>query len=405
MESFKLSTPRNELYKRIEKFQLRLKEKEVDAALISYKTDLFYFSGTIQQGWLYIPAEGAPLFMVFKDFPRAKQESGLDTIIPLKGPQYIPETLKEHGYTIPDTGASPATIGVEFDVLPVNQLNIYKRAFPKTEFIDVSVDIRLTRAVKSEYEINIIRRCAGKWDKMMEKAPDYIEEGVSEVAAAGKLEGYARTLGHQGFIRMRIWTGELLYGHFMSGSSASLPSHLASATGGPGTCAASAQGAGFKKIEKNEPILIDYAFGVDGYLIDNTRIFSIGRLSDEFLKAHDTMLEAQEIARKIALPGTPCEDIYFAMLKHVENAGYKDYFMGAGEPRIKFTGHGIGLEIDEFPFIAQGHKLTLEKNMVIAMEPKIVIPGKGVVGIENTHLVTETGLESLASFPDEIAVI
>ncbi|MCK5096794.1 MAG: M24 family metallopeptidase, partial [Desulfobacteraceae bacterium] len=89
----------------------------------------------------------------------------------------------------------------------------------------------------------------------------------------------------------------------------------------------------------------------------------------------------------------------------VENAGYKDYFMGAGEPRIKFTGHGIGLEIDEFPFIAQGQKLTLEKNMVIAIEPKIVIPGKGVVGIENTHLVTETGLEVFASFPDDIAVI
>jgi Xaa-Pro aminopeptidase len=399
MEVFKLSTPKKELYKRIGKFQQALIKKEVSAALISYKTDLFYFSGTIQQGWLYIPAEGAPIFMVFKDFPRAKQESGLDKIIPLKAPQYIPEILKEHGYII------PATVGVEFDVLPVNQFNVYKKVFPKTKFVDVSVEIRLTRAVKSDYEIDIIRRCAEKWDKMMEKASVYIEEGIREVEAAGKLEGYARTLGHQGFIRMRIWTGELLYGHFMSGFSASLPSHLASATGGPGTCAAAAQGAGLKKIGKNEPILIDYAFGVDGYLIDNTRIFSIGKLSDEFLKAHDTMLEAQEIARKMAVPGIPSEDIYFAMLKYVENAGNKDYFMGAGEPRIKFTGHGIGLEIDEFPFIAQGHKLTIEKNMVIAIEPKIVFPGKGVVGIENTHLVTENGLEPLAGFPDDIAVI
>ncbi|MCK5542204.1 MAG: aminopeptidase P family protein [Desulfobacterales bacterium] len=402
MKDFKLSTPRKELYKRIDKFQQALKKKEVSAALISYKTDLFYFSGTIQQGWLYIPVEGAPLLMVFKDFARAKQESALDSIIVLKSPKHISKTLKDHGYKIPE---SPLTIGVEFDVLPVNQLKIYQQIFPKAEFVDVSVDIRLTRAVKSEYEINKIRVCAEKWDMMMEKTSEYIEEGVKEIEVAGLVEGYARSLGHQGFIRMRMWSGELLFGHFMSGSSASLPSHIASATGGTGTCAASAQGAGFKKIEKNEPVFIDYAFGFDGYIIDNTRIFSIGTLSDELLKAHEIMLENQEIARKMAVPGTPSEDIYFAMLRHAENAGYKDNFLGFGTPRVKFTGHGIGLELDEFPFIAQGQKLALEKNMVIAIEPKLVFPGQGVVGIENTHLVTENGLEPFASFPDGITII
>jgi Xaa-Pro aminopeptidase len=402
MEKFKLSTPKKELYKRIEKFQKALILKKVSAALILYKTDLFYFAGTIQQGWLYIPAEGAPLLMVFKDFERAKQESGIDSIIPLKSPKHIPETLKERGYKIPE---APEAIGLEFDVLIVNQYNMFKDIFPKSKFVDISVDIRLTRAVKSDYEIDIIKLCSEKWDKVMEKTPDYIEEGISEVAAAGLVEGYARTLGHQGFIRMRMWAGELLFGHFMSGASAAMPSHLASPTGGPGTSAASGQGAGFKKIEKNEPILIDYAFGYGGYIVDNTRIFSIGKLSDDLEKAHDTMLETQEIARKIAVPGTPCEDVYFAMLKHAEDSGYKDYFMGAGEPRIKFTGHGFGLELDEFPFIAQGQKLTLEKNMVIAIEPKVVIPGQGVVGIENSHLVTESGLESFADFPDDIVII
>jgi len=101
------------------------------------------------------------------------------------------------------------------------------------------------------------------------------------------------------------------------------------------------------------------------------------------------MLETQEIARKVAVPGTSCEDIYFAMLEPTENAGYKDYFMGAGETRIKFTGHGVGLELDEFPFIAKGQKLTIEKNMVIAIEPKIVIPGQGVVCILRTHTLSQ----------------
>ncbi len=402
MEGIALSTPKKELAGRIENFQQRLINKQVAAALIVYKTDLFYFTGTIQQGWLYIPAQGSPLFMVFKDFKRAELESALDSIIPLKGVQYIPETLKKHGYEMP---LPPETLGMEFDVLPVNQFNIFKNIFPEVQFVDISTEIRLTRAVKSDYEVELIRNCAAKWDKMMEKALEYIKEGVREVDAAGLLEGYARTLGHQGFIRMRMWTGELLFGHFMAGASAAVPSHLASPTGGPGTCAAAGQGAGFRKIRKNEPVLIDYGFGYDGYLVDNTRIFSIGKLSDQLLKAHETMLEAQEIAKKTALPGTPCEEVYFAMLKYAEDAGYKDYFMGAEERRIKFTGHGVGLELDEFPFIAKGQNLAIEKNMVIAIEPKIVIPGQGVVGIENTHLVTENGLESLAGFPDDIAII
>jgi Xaa-Pro aminopeptidase len=402
MAGFKLSTPKQELFARIKKFQQRLAAKKISAALILYKTDLFYFTGTIQQGWLYIPAEGCPVFMVFKDFSRAEQESAIGPIIQINSPDQIKETLKKNGYKIPE---SPETLGMEFDVLPVNLFNIYKKLFLKTKFVDVSTEIRLTRAVKSDYEINLMTHCASKWDKMMAKASDYIKEGVREVDAAGLIEGYARSLGHQGFIRMRMWTGELLFGHFMAGPSAALPSHLASPTGGPGTCAVSGQGAGFRKIKKHEPVLIDYGFGYDGYIIDNTRIFSIGRLSDELIKAHETMLENQELARKMAKPGTLCEDIYFAMLEHAENAGYKDYFMGAGKPRIKFTGHGVGLELDEFPFIARGQKLIIEENMVIAIEPKIVIPGKGVVGIENTHIVTQNGLKPLAAFPDDIQVI
>ncbi len=79
--------------------------------------------------------------------------------------------------------------------------------------------------------------------------------------------------------------------------------------------------------------------------------------------------------------------------------------MGVGDRRIRFTGHGVGLELDEFPFITKGQQLLLEVGMIIALEPKAIFPGKGVVGIENTHLVTENGLESFSQFPDEIAVL
>jgi len=80
-------------------------------------------------------------------------------------------------------------------------------------------------------------------------------------------------------------------------------------------------------------------------------------------------------------------------------------FMGADGQRVRFIGHGIGIELDEFPFIASGQTLVLEEGMVIALEPKLIFPGEGVVGIENTHLVTAQGLEKLTRFDDGIIFV
>ncbi len=79
--------------------------------------------------------------------------------------------------------------------------------------------------------------------------------------------------------------------------------------------------------------------------------------------------------------------------------------MGTGIESVRFVGHGVGLEVDEYPFLAAGQQLELQAGMTIALEPKLIFPGKGVVGIENTHVVTENGLEQLGRFPDDVIVI
>jgi len=146
-------------------------------------------------------------------------------------------------------------------------------------------------------------------------------------------------------------------------------------------------------------------FALDGYLSDHARIFSIGELNKDLLDAHQAMLEVQEEIKTQAKPGVLTGELYELMLTLADKKGYSESFMGVGDRRIRFTGHGVGLELDEFPFIAKGQRLPLEAGMIIAMEPKTIFPGIGVVGIENTHLVTETGLESLTKFPDEIMVL
>ncbi len=388
--------PAREIAARIGRLQESMAGKNIDGVLIQQKSDLFYFTATGQQGYLYVPVEGQPLFMVVKDFERAKMESPVENIVSLSSVKKIPQFIADFDLQVPER------LGLELDVLPVNLYFQQQKIFSRSEFVDISMEIRLIRGVKSPYEIEKIRKSCQFSDKLAERMSQLLKPGKKEVELAGELEAYARKLGHQGIVRMRMWGGELFYGHLLSGPAAAVSSYLASPTGGKGVSPFVGQGAGYNTIKKNEPVLFDYVFAIDGYLSDHARIFSIGKVSDKILDAHKAMLEVQNDIIARAKPGVVTGELYETMVSMALKLGYGEHFMGAGERRIRFTGHGIGLELDEFPFIAKGQKLRLEKGMIIALEPKTIFPGIGVAGIENTHLVTENGLEPLTLFSDEI---
>ena len=230
-----------EIEKRIVKLQNAMQDREVDGVLIIQKTDLFYFANTSQQGYLFVPPEGNALLMVFKEFGRAKIESPLADIVSLASVRKIPQLLSEYGYVFPQT------LGMELDVLPANLYFIYSEIFEQSKIVDFSTEIRLIRAVKSEFEVEKIRRAAQFSDKVAARMSELLSPGKTEVQLAGEIEGYARSLGHQGIVRMRLWGSELFYGHLLSGAAAAVPSYLASPTGGEGVSAFVGQGAGFKK--------------------------------------------------------------------------------------------------------------------------------------------------------------
>lgn len=401
MRMFKTDTnvPAAEIQNRIARLQTALQEQQADGALIVQNTDLFYFSGTIQQGHLYVPAQGRPLLMVRKSLARARVESAIADIVPLNSPKQMTGILKDHGLPI------PRRLGLELDVLPVNLFRLYELIFEGPDAWDVSPTVRSLRAIKSTYEIDIISQAAELSDQVAAHTGKILRVGMTELELAGMVEAHARKLGHQGIVRMRLFGGELFYGHLLSGASAAVPSFMASPTGGSAPNPAVAQGAGFARILPNEPILLDYVFGLNGYISDHTRIFALGSLPDDLLAAHGTMLTVQEQVKLAAKPGVPVGQLYDLGVKIATEAGYGNYFMGAESNRIKFIGHGVGLELDEYPILAKGQDMPLAENMVIALEPKVIFPGKGVVGIENTHLVTPNGLRQLGRYPDEITII
>jgi len=374
---------------RISNFQMCLQEMGLNGAFILQNADLFYFSGTIQSSVLFIPQEGEAVLMVQKGFERARQESPLKHVIPVIGRAQIKKVLKDCGFL------DLKKIGLEMDILPVNLYSRYQQTFPEHEWLDVSGAILRLRMIKSPYEVEQIRSAARILHKGYMGIREIIREGMTELEIDGHLALIARREGHMGILRMRGWNQEMTYAHVLSGESGATISFLDSPHGGKGNTPAMAQGASFRRIGKNEPIGIDYGIGVNGYVADQFRTFVIGDLPDELMKAHDFSVEIHSLFVKEAKPGVSCSDLYRLASKKAEETGFGQYFNGYGEGKVRFVGHGLGLEIDEYPILAPRFNQRLEPGMVIALEPMFVFPGKGIVGLEDDYVVTATGVERL----------
>ena len=383
------TVPAQEIESRVRRFQLELQKMGLDGAFILQNADLFYFSGTIQSSVLFIPQQGQPVLMVQKGFERARQESPLKHVVPVTGRTQIKKILKDCGFL------DLKKIGLEMDVLPVNLYSRYRQTFPEYEWSDVSSDILRLRMIKTPYEVEQIRSAARILHKGYMGIREIIREGMTELEIDGHLALIARREGHMGILRMRGWNQEMTYAHVLSGESGATISFLDSPHGGRGNTPAMAQGAGFRRVGRNEPIGIDYGIGVNGYVADQFRTLVIGDLPDELMRAHDFSVEIHSLFVKEARTGVACTDLYRLALKKAEETGFGQYFNGYGEGKVRFVGHGLGLEIDEYPILAPRFNQRLEPGMVIALEPMFVFPGKGIVGLEDDYLVTATGVERL----------
>lgn len=232
------------------------------------------------------------------------------------------------------------------------------------------------------------------------EAANIVRPGMMELALIAQIEHLFRMQGHVGMMRMRGYNQEIITGMVASGDAAAEPTYFDGPAGGRGLTPAAPQGASRKVIGENEPILVDIGCCIDGYVIDQTRTLVIGKLDEDLEAAYDVSEQILRETEKKLVPGTVCESLYADALQMAQDAGLSDHFMGYGEDQVKFLGHGIGMEIDEWPVLARGFKQKLEPGMVIAIEPKFTFPGRGVVGIENTYLITKDGYERLTTAPE-----
>jgi Xaa-Pro aminopeptidase len=391
----------SEIAGRLVALQSLLTKHEVDAAVIRQNADLYYFTGTVQDAHLVVPASGPPVYLVRRDVQRAEAQSPIRPVIPLKSMKELPPAVLEAC-----GGKPPKRLGMELDVLPASTFLFYdEKIFPKEEIVDIGGFIRQVRMVKSSWEIEMMRDAAVISRTVADAVPELLREGMTELELSVELERVARMAGHLGIIRIRTFNMDMYFGHVLSGAEAALPSYADAPTGGPGMSPAFGQGPGTRKIRPGEVVSVDTMMNHQGYLNDQTRNFCIGpppaRLADGYRLIRDIHARFRELAK----PGAVTGELYSKVLEWVAGTAFADYFMGHGASRVSFIGHGLGIEVDEYPFIAQGQKLPLQKGMIIAFEPKFIIPELGITGLENTYMVTSQGLESFNTASEELMIL
>jgi Xaa-Pro aminopeptidase len=196
----------------------------------------------------------------------------------------------------------------------------------------------------------------------------------------------------------------IFMGSVLAGSNAGAASPCDFALGGNGLTPICPVGADGTLLKEGMTVMVDMAGNFTPYMTDMTRVFSIGKLPEMAYHAHQVSLAIQEEIVQVACPGYPCADLYQIALARVEKEGLTAYFMGTGQ-QAKFVGHGIGLHINEPPVFTTRSNEVLLPDMAFALEPKFVVPEVGAVGIENSFLVTETGVEKLTLFEEGIIPI
>ncbi|HPD61716.1 MAG TPA: Xaa-Pro peptidase family protein [Thermodesulfobacteriota bacterium] len=388
--------PQAEIEFRIHRLQKSLLREQIEAVLVAYKMDYFYLSGQAQDSILFVPAEGKPLLLVLRDIDRAKKESPLEQVVPLDSIVELPKVIKNF------YGTLPRRIGLELDVVPVRDYFRYQELFLKAEIVDSAKIIKQLRMNKSPFEIAQMRRAGEIGKKVHEEGLNILKEGMTEIEFGGHLELIAKQLEHEGLIRVRSLNYEAYSWHVLSGTSGSIVSQANSPMGGAGLSPAFPVGAGTKKIKAHEPILVDFGVCYNGYIVDSTRMYSIGELPEKYIKAYEASKTIEHLVLEEARPGADCEEIYEKTVNLAANLGYEEYYLGIPGKKTFFVAHGIGLEINEIPFLAAGQHYALEEGTTIAVEPKMVFPGEAGVGIENTVLITNQGIEILTTSSEEI---
>ncbi len=378
-------TPASELRDRMERFRLRMERDHPtwEFAAIFGRANQFYLTGTMQDGVLLIPRDREAVLWVRRSLERALDESFFPDIRP----------MRSYRDAAAGMGACPGVIHVETEVVPLALLERFQKHFPFREVKPLDAGAAMVRAKKSAYELAIMERAGRIHRRVLEDAvPGMLREGMSEAELGGEVFSRLVREGHHGITRFGMFGTEMVLGQLGFGENSLYPTGF----DGPGGCRGMAPGAPVlgsrdRTLTSGDLVFVDCGCGVQGYHTDKTVTYTFrGPVPEEAVEAHYRCVEVQDETASMLRPGVMPSEIYETILGGLDPA-FLENFMGYGNRRVQFLGHGIGLAVDEAPAIARGFDEPLEEGMVFAIEPKKGVRGVGMVGIENTFVVTRGG--------------
>lgn len=389
---FLLPDMKAEFQLRYDKVSEAMTSENCDALLLQSSTNLFYLSGCVFRGYILLLLGKNPVWFMI---PPSIAPEDAKNVFTIHKPEMIPGWMAEHGFPIPEK------IGLEFDDLLYSEIERLKTLFPDAEIKNASRIMRNCRMIKTDYEIKKIREDGIHQARAYSQVPHCYKGEMTDLELQIEVERVLRLEGCLGYLRAAGSRMELNLGSVIAGENADVASPYDFSMGGAGTDPSLPVGADGKTIKPGTTVMLDMNGGFNGYQSDMTRTWYLESVSELAVKAHECSRSILRELEKISLPGTPISELYKRAVEIAEAEGLSDYFMGH-KNKVKFIGHGIGIELNEQPVVMERNHQPLQNNMTIALEPKFVIPHVGAVGVENTYRVTNAGLENLTVFPEEL---
>lgn len=377
----------DEFQLRINKIRAAMAAAGIKVVLLSDNANIYYVTGRVFDGLVYIPAAGEPIFFVRR--PIVLKGDG---VVFIRKSEDMAQTI---GLNVPEN------IGMELDLTDYSKIMRLKAIFPESELKNASPVMRKSRAVKTDTEMDFLRRSGTKHVHVYAKIPRLYRPGMTDIEFQVEIERVSRLEGCLGQFRISGDSMELYMGNLLAGDNADAPSPYDFAMGGAGQDPSLPVGANGTEIKPHHTVMVDMNGNFTGYMTDMTRVFALEGIDTLAQKAHDCSLRIHRELVGMMRPGTEAKTLYEHAVSIVKEEGLHEYFMGHRQ-HAGFIGHGVGIEINELPVIAPRSRDIIAEGNVIALEPKFVIPHVGAVGIENTYIVHNDSVECITPAPEQI---
>ncbi len=388
--------PKTELDGRLEQLRKRLDERcpDWEVGVVTQKVSLYYLTGTMAAGALWLPRSGDAVFFVRRGYDRALIESQFGNIQPMNSFRDMAASVKN----------TAKTVLLEKYSMPLGLFELFNKYFNFERIDAIDPHLMAVRSVKSPFELKLTRSAGRIHQEVLEEmVPRMLREGMSEAELSSELLKTLIDKGAHGIARINMHDTDFILGYVGFGENSLMTTNFDGPDGNTGLHpSAPFMGSRDRKLRKGDLVFIDVGCGFEGYHTDKTCIYCFDAAPEAAVeKIHNRCVDVMNQTAARLVPGAIPSQIYESIMAGLDD-DFKANFMGIGAAAVKFLGHGVGLHIDEPPAIAKGFDEPLAENMIIALEPKKAIPGVGMVGTENTFIVTPKGGEIITGTRHEI---